>query len=308
MLVKDPPVRIAGNLWMLGTNEYPLYLHQGAEGCTIFEGGVGAMGPVLREQLLGLGLAPESLRQLVVTHAHPDHVMAVPMIRQLAPGIQVLASEIAAKTMQTEKAMSFFGKIDDLLTSSLLAAGRITEQHRRPPIAEPRIAVDRVLREGDLVTAEEGVVFQVLATPGHSDCSLSFFEPQLRILIISDVTGYYLPEQDCWWPNYFSDYAANVASIERLAALEAEVLCLSHNAAIRGTEAVAAYFRDALAATRAYHERIVAEARSGKPAQAIAEMLGAEVYQKTQLLPLDFFQKNCGLLVKSSLRQAGISG
>jgi hypothetical protein len=117
-----------------------------------------------------------------------------------------------------------------------------------------------------------------------------------------------LPEQDCWWPNYFSDYAANVASMERLAALEAEVLCLSHNAAIRGTEAVAAYFRDALAATRAYHERIVAEARSGKSAQAIAESLGAEVYQQTQLLPLDFFQKNCGLLVKSSLRHAGISG
>jgi len=31
------------------------------------------------------------------------------------------------------------------------------------------------------------------------------------------------------------------------------------------------------------------------------------VYQKTQLMPPDFFVKNCGLLVKTSLRHAGIA-
>ena len=55
-------------------------------------------------------------------------------------------------------------------------------------------------------------------------------------------------------------------------------------------------FGDALAATQEYHQRIVAEAKAGKPARQIAEDLGAEIYAKTPFLPLDFFQKNCGLL------------
>ena len=123
---------------------------------------------------------------------------------------------------------------------------------------------------------------------------------------VSDATGYYLPQDHSWWPNYFSGYADYVRSIERLAGLGAEVLCLSHNGVIEGADDVADYFRDALAATRQYHDRIVAEAKAGKPARQIAEALGTEIHAKAPLLPLDFFQKNCGLLVKLSLKHEGI--
>jgi len=85
------------------------------------------------------------------------------------------------------------------------------------------------------------------------------------------------------------------------------VLCLSHNAVIRGADDVRDYFRRALEVTRAYHERIVADTKAGKSAEEIAAALGAEVYQKTQLMPADFFVKNCGLLVKMSLKHAGIA-
>ena len=126
------------------------------------------------------------------------------------------------------------------------------------------------------------------------------------MLIISDATGYYLSDPEFWWPNYFSGYQAYLASIRRLMELGAEVLCLSHNGVVTGARAVRAYFEGALAATQAYHERIVADAQSGKTAREIAGKLGSQVYARTQLLPLDFFQKNCGLLVKQSLRHAGL--
>jgi len=115
-----------------------------------------------------------------------------------------------------------------------------------------------------------------------------------------------MPEHDCWWPNYFADYGAYLRSMHRLAKLNAEVLCLSHNGVIKGAGDVASYFSGAVSATEEYHERIIGEAKAGRPAREIAEGLGAEVYQKTQLLPLEFFQKSCGLLVKQSLRHAGI--
>jgi glyoxylase-like metal-dependent hydrolase (beta-lactamase superfamily II) len=244
---------------------------------------------------------------VIVTHAHPDHVMAVPLFREMFPGVQVIASATAAKTLQAEKAVAFFCKMDDMLTGALIQSGVVGEQHRRPPLAANQIAVDRVVREGDTIEVDEGVALEVLETPGHSDCSLSFYDRARRILIISDATGYYVPDYDTWWPNYFTDYGAYVRSIERLATLDADVLCLSHNAVIRGADDVRDYFRRALEVTQAYHQRIVADAQAGKPAEEIAAALGAEVYQKTQLMPPDFFVKNCGLLVKISLKHAGIA-
>ena len=74
-----------------------------------------------------------------------------------------------------------------------------------------------------------------------------------------------MPDAQAWWPNYFTGYEAYVASIRRLADLRAEVVCLSHNGVIAGAEAVRAYFDGTLAATQAYHERIVAEARAASP-------------------------------------------
>jgi len=62
MLINNPPVEITDNLWMLGTNEYPLFLFKGEGEGTIFEGGTGAMGPILGRQMEQLGIIgpPES--------------------------------------------------------------------------------------------------------------------------------------------------------------------------------------------------------------------------------------------------------
>ncbi|NOZ21919.1 MAG: hypothetical protein GXP25_12625 [Planctomycetes bacterium] len=89
--------------------------------------------------------------------------------------------------------------------------------------------------------------------------------------------------------------------------MDAEVLCLSHNAVFTGKDDINAYFDRAVAATEGYHKRIIEQARSGKSAEQIAEMLGAEVYSKTQILPLDFFQKNCAVMVQKSLAHEGLS-
>ena len=101
------------------------------------------------------------------------------------------------------------------------------------------------------------------------------------------------------WPGYLTSYGDYLHSIERLAEIGAETLCLSHNAVIRGAEDVAAYFRRAVAETEQYHQHIVAKAKAGASVQEIAEELGADIYERTRQLSLDFFQKNCALLVKT---------
>lgn len=302
MLIKNPPVEIADGLMMLGTNEYPIFLVQSQDEAALFEGGVGACGPVVSEQIAKLDVSVHEIKQIVITHAHPDHVMAVPAFRELFANAVVCASEAAAKTLMVEKAVGFFTKIDGMLTEALIKAGSITEQHRPQPLKEHRIPVDQTLADGDIVTVGD-LKFTCLATPGHSDDSLSFHEPGRGILIIADATGFYLPDSEYFWPNYFSDYESYLGSIKRLAGLDAEILCLGHNAVIKGRDAVEAFFTAAIDATETWHKRILeaAEDQTREPA-TIAADLGAEVYAQTQLLSLDFFQKNCELLAKQSVK------
>ena len=306
MRIKDPPVQITDNLLMFGSNEYPIYLFKGEREAAIFEGGTGAMGPLLCEQIERLGISRDLVKQAIIPHAHPDHVMAIPLFREMFPGIIVAASAAAAKTLSVEKAIAYFCQVDDALTGSLLKAGIISEQHRPKPLAEKQIAVDRLLAEGDTITVEE-IALQVLETPGHSECSLSFHEPGKGILLISDAAPYYLPEHDCWWPDYFAGYGPYLSSLDRLAGIGAEILCLGHNGVIQGADDVRSYFDNVISAAQQYHKCIIDETTAGKSVRQLAEQLGSEVYERSQLLPLEFFQKNCGLLVKQSLRHEGIT-
>jgi glyoxylase-like metal-dependent hydrolase (beta-lactamase superfamily II) len=231
--------------------------------------------------------------------------MAVPLLREKFPKIQVLASHPAAVTLAAEKALALFKQLDESLTTFLSHSGALSDQDRPLPPGTSLIKVDRIVKEGDIIQIED-LAWKVLATPGHSDCSVSLFEPEARALVISDATGFFMPQDRSWWPCYFSDYGAYLASIERLKDLDAEVLCLSHNGALRGRAEVRAYFDDALAATRNYHQQIVVEIGSGKAIRQLAEELGTQIHAQTGFLPVEFFQKNCGLLVKQSLKYAGL--
>jgi glyoxylase-like metal-dependent hydrolase (beta-lactamase superfamily II) len=253
-----------------------------------------------------LGVDQNGVKQVVVTHAHPDHVMAIPVFREMFPDVTVVASETAARTLQIEKAVAFFCKTDGALTDWVVRSGLVSHESPHAHRVENQIPVDRTVREGDIIEVDQGVAFGVLETPGHSQCSLSFHEPSAHVLIISDATGYYLPDQDFMWPGYLTSYRDYLHSIERLAAIQASTLCLSHNAVIQGTEDVAAYFQRAIAETQRYHQRIVAKAQAGASVQEIAEELGGDVYERTRQLTLDFFHKNCALLVKQSLQHEGI--
>ena len=71
MLIKNPPIEIAEGVRMLGTNEYPLFLVADDNEGAIFEGGVGAAGPIVKEQLAGLDIASEIVTQIIETGWSP---------------------------------------------------------------------------------------------------------------------------------------------------------------------------------------------------------------------------------------------
>ncbi len=116
------------------------------------------------------------------------------------------------------------------------------------------------------------------------------------------------PAAKTWWPNYFTGYAAYLRSLERLAGLEAEVLCLSHNGAIaRAPRRSAAYFAGAIAATRAVPraDRRRGQGRQGGPADR--RDAGRRDPPAGAAAAAGFLPEELRTLVKQSLRHEGIA-
>ncbi len=166
--------------------------------------GVGPSWPRIREQLQGVGLSPEAIHTLVLTHGHIDHAGAAAQVRQES-GCRVVAHEADAEVIETgdpeRSAATWYGL--DL-----------------PPCpVDYRMAAD--VPEETLAFADGAL--RLIHTPGHTPGSLAALCERggQRVLFGQDIHGPFSPA-------FGSDVAAWRCSMERLLALEADILCEGH--------------------------------------------------------------------------------
>jgi len=92
------PITITPNFYQLGTQDFPVYLSMGEDGM-IIEGVPGHFS-AYRKSDKRLGIAPERIKYLALTHTHPDHIGAVPHLKKLWPHLKVMGSAGAAKALK----------------------------------------------------------------------------------------------------------------------------------------------------------------------------------------------------------------
>ena len=96
------PITITQSFYQLGTPSFPAYLSLGDNGMLI-EGGTGATFAIITEQIEELGIEPERIKYLTLTHTHPDHIGAMPHLKRQWPHLKIVASPIAAKILRSER-------------------------------------------------------------------------------------------------------------------------------------------------------------------------------------------------------------
>ena len=296
---KHQPIKIHQNFYQLGTHDFPVYLSIGDDAMLI-EGGTGAYATLLVHQIKELGIAPERIKYLALTHTHPDHIGAVPHLKKLWPHLQILGSSGAAKGLAriTEKkeALKEFLDTDNNITKIQMAKGEITEGPAQ--LEHYQFHVDRVLEEGERISLSKEIVWRVYNTPGHSPCHIALNDENEGTLVIGDATGFYVAEKDSLWPNYFESLENYCHSIQKLATLPADRLVLSHNGVVQ--TGARAYFEKVMKVTEAYHTEMMARVEKGEEIEAIATDKAKWVNSITDIQTYDVMYNMAKLLIKRS--------
>ena len=147
------PFRLAGPIHYVGTAELAAFLIHTPQGHILIDGGVPAAAPVIEKSIRDLGFKPEDIRLLLTTQAHFDHVGTHAHFKKLSGGI-VQAMDGDAQLLRSGGTTDYlFGK--------------------DPNYHFPPMAVDRVLKDGDIVTLG-GERLTARKTPGHTPGSTTF--------------------------------------------------------------------------------------------------------------------------------------
>ena len=167
-----------------------------------------------------LGVPPEDVGYIMVTHIHLDHAGGAGPLSEACQGATVVAHERGAKHLI---------KPSYLIKSVKEATGPMFPRYGE---AVP-IPASRVLAAGggELISLGGGFKLEAIATPGHAPHHLCFFEHRTGALFTGDAAGIYWPEMERLLPTTpppSFDLEQSLESLSHLRELGARTLLYTH--------------------------------------------------------------------------------
>lgn len=161
------------------------YLIRSDRPCLV-ETGTALSAPTVVDSLTALGIGPEDLATVVVTHIHLDHAGGVGDIAEAFPRAQVVVHERGARhlvdpTKLVASAHRVFGPVMDELFGDL-----------KPTDAERVVALGEV----GAIDLGGGRRLEAFYAPGHASHHVGLLDPSTGDLYTGDAAGVYIPEAD----------------------------------------------------------------------------------------------------------------
>jgi glyoxylase-like metal-dependent hydrolase (beta-lactamase superfamily II) len=195
-----------------------VYLCADPGGLTLIDTGLPGSAAHIAAAIGQLGHDPSELRQVVLTHFHADHAGVAAEISAWT-GAGVLAGQADAPFLRGDAP----GPPPDLADWERPIYDQVTSQLPDTPVQPVR--VDRELRDGDELDFGGGAL--TIAVPGHTPGSIACYLPRTRVLIAGDAIAR-RPDGRAMPGVFNTDRAQAAASFERLASLDADIICCGH--------------------------------------------------------------------------------
>jgi glyoxylase-like metal-dependent hydrolase (beta-lactamase superfamily II) len=183
------PVQLSKNVYLIDDFDLKMEERTGTyvlteEQVTLIETSASPSIPYILEGLQTLGISPEDISYIIVTHIHLDHAGGAGLMLKHCPNAKVIvhpkgARHLADPSRLIQGAKAVYGdKFTDLFD----------------PIVE--IAEDRLIIKGEGDTLEIGdkLTLEFLDTPGHANHHLSVFHPLTKGVFSGDTAGIFYPQ------------------------------------------------------------------------------------------------------------------
>jgi glyoxylase-like metal-dependent hydrolase (beta-lactamase superfamily II) len=226
MRLPPSPSTVTHGVYLVGSSDLTdgrdcsIYLVDAGELVLIDAGAGVTTGQILRNIEL-LGLDPNNLSTLILTHCHIDHVGGAAYFKQRF-GVKIVMHALDAIAVEQGDQVKTGASWYDLHLAPLPADVKITQTE-------------------ETLSFRDGTKLVCLHTPGHTPGSLSLYLDREgeRVLFGQDIHGPFLPE-------FGADLSAWRRSMETLLGLEADILCEGHFGVYRTKQAVRQYIESYL--------------------------------------------------------------
>jgi len=203
----------------------------------------------LRMAIADAGATWEDIRQILLTHVHPDHMGLAPRLLKLTGAKLLLHAHDAEYLTELARSEQYRQWASDVLRRSGVAANLIAridfgaqEIHKSFQLLEP----DIVLAGGERI-ASAGGELEVLWTPGHSPGHVCLYDRERHVLFSGDQILETISPNIGWHPER-DPLAEYLQSLAELAQLDIDLILPSHGAPFSG-------HRDWIRRTIEHHEQ-----------------------------------------------------
>ena len=285
------PLKINDRLWVLGNYYFNIYLVIGDNRSAIIETGVSAVVDTVISQLEALAVSPD---YLILTHPHTDHFTGLPGLHERYPEALIIAHKEAEGFISHPKAERAMLPEDRFISEQLAKRGFVPGRVPLIQISFPG-KYEAVEQSQDIDIGN--ITLSLFQAKGHSPGNLVAHVPELHAVFTSDSLGFHYPGRG-FCPLYFTGFIDYLSTLERLSAMEAEIVCPGHQGPILGSDVQATFAMAKEGATMIHRQ--IRKARMER--EELAANLFARFYKDEFTIYGESNIRNCmNLLIKRSV-------
>jgi glyoxylase-like metal-dependent hydrolase (beta-lactamase superfamily II) len=216
--------RITAHVYRIDAGALGVYVISRPEDLTLVDAGFPGTMAIVDEAVRSLGRRPEEIRNVLVTHCHPDHAAGLAEVTR-ATGAQVWMHPADAELVRSGQAFRPW-KVAPGMRNRIFAWRII----RRSPTTFEPVPVCRGLLPGSDIPVAGGI--KAIGTPGHTLGHLAFlWTGDGGVLFVGDAAK---NERRLEPATIYEDIGQGLESLRVIGAYDFEVACFAHGAPIVG--------------------------------------------------------------------------